>query len=910
MSYRALDNRLDALHAGPCNPVRRRRLPVLMMFLAVPLGVLADGSASFNQTNWGGIKTDTPPIAPINNTGWTNYNDAHSLLAPVNSGADLFAVGPLISVEHTSDGDFAFAQDSVTRTTNSDFTTTVEGVAPVFTNVVASAGSIQLASGRTSGSYTSSLIDTYLGGASDVHYSLKNVQFSATVPSGTSISADGDPGNFLATVYLRAGSSANPGDATWTAWQEFASGFTIGSFLERRYVQFEVQLTTNNSAVTPSLDDITIGMVKFPSGTGVEVASGSVALKAGFASGTYFSKILDLTKTRELISLEYDRTVPSQSTVQLFVRASNQPSPTASPRDWTAWTQITASSPASLASLGLRRYFQYKAEIAAPGGGSPALDRVKLNYRDDPDDTPRWLSSSRFDTGSAASHIDAIYWTEDETLPAGTDVQLKLAAANEPGKISNANTGTPAAGQTYFVGPDGTYGTYWNSADDDGGGCFKRSTWVACTNIPAQLNHEPTPTNDQNFAYLLTLVPSNGNSPKVSDVVVRYGTGNRHAVTVIPTSGVVLSEVDTATPFNVGVVLHTAPASDVTITFTSGDANEVLVNGGASGSLVFTNANWSVPQDIALTSVTDNAPDGDKSITITTTAASADANYNAIGVADIAVTNQDKDKYTATIIATDENATEAGQDRGTFTVSLNANATGSTGVSFSITGTANHAGSDYTPLLASPVTVAPGTRTATLTITPVNDNLLEGDETITVTLASGANYVVGTPSSATITIFDDEVPEVPTVSISASATRAREADGTQGFFTVSRTGLKTDPLAVFFTVGGTATAVSDYTAISGSSVIIPAGSSNTVMAVKPVNDSEVEGDETVTLTLSSSANYITGSSSTATVTITDDDAAPAPSGGGGGGGVVHPLLLVVILISARHRARRQSTAGW
>ena len=90
---------------------------------------------------------------------------------------------------------------------------------------------------------------------------------------------------------------------------------------------------------------------------------------------------------------------------------------------------------------------------------------------------------------------------------------------------------------------------------------------------------------------------------------------------------------------------------------------------------------------------------------------------------------------------------------------------------------------------------------------------------------------------------------------------------------VSRTGSTAAALTVNYTVGGTATAGADYTALSGN-VVIPAGSASATITVTPVDDTVSEGDETVVVTLSSSASYNVGSPSAATVTIADDDAAP------------------------------------
>lgn len=57
------------------------------------------------------------------------------------------------------------------------------------------------------------------------------------------------------------------------------------------------------------------------------------------------------------------------------------------------------------------------------------------------------------------------------------------------------------------------------------------------------------------------------------------------------------------------------------------------------------------------------------------------------------------------------------------------------------------------------VTVTAGSTTTDFDVNPVNDALLQGDQTIICTVASGSGYAVGTASpSATATILDDELP--------------------------------------------------------------------------------------------------------------------------------------------------------
>jgi hypothetical protein len=91
---------------------------------------------------------------------------------------------------------------------------------------------------------------------------------------------------------------------------------------------------------------------------------------------------------------------------------------------------------------------------------------------------------------------------------------------------------------------------------------------------------------------------------------------------------------------------------------------------------------------------------------------------------------------------------------------------------------------------------------------------------------------------------------------------------------VTRSGPVTAALTVNFAVTGTAASGSDYAGI-GTSVTIPVGAASAVITVTPVNDTAVESDETVIVTLSASAEYTVVDPAAATVTITSDDGTPA-----------------------------------
>ena len=215
-----------------------------------------------------------------------------------------------------------------------------------------------------------------------------------------------------------------------------------------------------------------------------------------------------------------------------------------------------------------------------------------------------------------------------------------------------------------------------------------------------------------------------------------------------------------------------------------------------------------------------------------------------------------------TIAALDATATEAGPTTGAFRVSRTGSTASPLTVFYSVAGTATP-GTDYTALPGS-VTIPAGVAAANILVRPINDTLMEGNETVVVTLSSRPAYTIGSPSSATVTIISDK-----RVTIAALDPTATEAGPTTGAFRVSRTGSTASPLTVFYSVAGTATPGTDYTALPGS-VTIPAGVAAANILVRPINDTLMEGNETVVVTLSSRPAYTIGSPSSTTVTIISD----------------------------------------
>jgi hypothetical protein len=236
------------------------------------------------------------------------------------------------------------------------------------------------------------------------------------------------------------------------------------------------------------------------------------------------------------------------------------------------------------------------------------------------------------------------------------------------------------------------------------------------------------------------------------------------------------------------------------------------------------------------------------------------------------VTITDDDLLTVTIFPTDSGAAEPSTS-GRFTVKREGDLTGNLVVNYNASGIASN-GIDYVSLSGS-VTIAAGAASADIVLTPLDDNLIEGDESVILTLATNVAYNIGTPGVATIFIRDNEKVSV---SITAPDAMASEPGDDTGQFLISRGSVTSGNLTVNLALSGTATPGVDYLPLDNP-VVIPDGASSVTLDVIVFDDLHVEPTEDIILTILSSTNYNIGSPGQATVQITDDDANSVPAVG-------------------------------
>jgi hypothetical protein len=130
----------------------------------------------------------------------------------------------------------------------------------------------------------------------------------------------------------------------------------------------------------------------------------------------------------------------------------------------------------------------------------------------------------------------------------------------------------------------------------------------------------------------MTMIVSGLSDPEESAIVVP-------AVSVTPNNGLLTSESGATATFK--VALTTPPVANVSIPVSTSNPLEGAVS---TSSLVFTPANWNVPQTIIVTGVDDAVVDGSKSYSILLgPATSSDADYAGVNPRDVSVANLDND---------------------------------------------------------------------------------------------------------------------------------------------------------------------------------------------------------------------------------------------------------------------------
>ncbi len=324
------------------------------------------------------------------------------------------------------------------------------------------------------------------------------------------------------------------------------------------------------------------------------------------------------------------------------------------------------------------------------------------------------------------------------------------------------------------------------------------------------------------------------------------------------------SVAESAGAVSITVTLGAVSGKTVTVEYTTSDGTATAGSDytATTGSLLFapdqTSQTFEVP-------ILDDADDEEDETVTVTLSNSDNATLGLPNPATLTVLDDDDPptvQFSAATYSADESAGAV-----SITVTLNAISGKTVTVDYATSDETATAGSDYTTASGT-LTFAPGQTVQTFEVPILDDAIDEADETVLLTLSDAGDAMLGSPNPAMLTILDDDGPEV---AFNAASYSVNEGVGNAVItVTLSYTSVQTIPV-VYTTSDGLATVGNDYVATSGTLTFAPGEQSLTISVPIIDDDTLLEADEALTLTLSNPAHATLGTPMTATLTIVDND---------------------------------------
>ncbi len=344
-----------------------------------------------------------------------------------------------------------------------------------------------------------------------------------------------------------------------------------------------------------------------------------------------------------------------------------------------------------------------------------------------------------------------------------------------------------------------------------------------------------------------------------------------HNGATVGTATVTIAASDAAVP-EISIAAGTSPitegtAAAFTLTRTGATAEALTVSVSVTevGAMLAANPPASVTfgadeSSAVLTVATDDDAVVEGASAVTAAVASGAGYAAAAGAGSAQVSVEDNDAATFTVTAGQTAIEEGGSTAVTVAIASGVTFAADQTVTLTASGTATAA--DYT-LAPTTLTLDAGETAVSATLTAVDDDGEEQDETVTVSAAHNGSTV----GTATVTIAASDAG-VPEISIAAGTSPVTE--GTAAAFTLNRTGATAEALTVSVSVTeGGAMLAADPPA----SVTFGVGESSATLTVATDDDAVVEGASAVTAAVASGAGYTVGTTASASVTVEDDDAA-------------------------------------
>ena len=499
---------------------------------------------------------------------------------------------------------------------------------------------------------------------------------------------------------------------------------------------------------------------------------------------------------------------------------------------------------------------------------------------------------------------------DDTDIDGDTDYTLTLETSSSDASYDGANTVTESVAVTNLddesAEPDGSITVSGGPLTTSEVGTFDQFTVVLdsapTANVTLSIGGLDS-TEGQLSANTLTFTPANWNVPQtvtvtgVDDPLIdgartynlnltassddpAYGGSNPPSGSVRVTNedddsaglrlqGGLLTTSEDGDADSFTVRLDTKPSANVVVSISGLDDTEGQLS---TNSLTFTPANWDTKQTVTVTGEDDPEIDGSQDYVLTLTTSSSDANYG--GLSDtVRVTNTDNDVLSGmTISGGPLNTSETGTSD-QFTVMLDS--IPSADVQVTITGLDGSEGS----LNKSTLTFTPDNWNVaqTITVTGVDDLLVDGTQDYTLTLttsSSGDNYGGANSVSKSVEVgnTDDDTLRIDSIIPGDAVPEGQSLE-----FEVTLNGETSDSISFPFQLGGAAD-TADWSKIIASDGVtidlqsgrieIPPGVVSFTFTIETIDDLLVEDPrESLTLTVDDVS---------ATGEILDNDSKPVP----------------------------------
>ncbi|MEG4959356.1 MULTISPECIES: DUF4347 domain-containing protein, partial [unclassified Microcoleus] len=310
------------------------------------------------------------------------------------------------------------------------------------------------------------------------------------------------------------------------------------------------------------------------------------------------------------------------------------------------------------------------------------------------------------------------------------------------------------------------------------------------------------------------------------------------------------------------IVLTKAPTANVTVNVAAGSQINAIA------PLVFTPANWNVPQTVTVTATDDTVVEGAHSGTIDhSVAGGSAAEYLPVAIAPVTVTIADNDTATSTagvkISPTTTYAAEGGAN-GSYSAVLTGQPSSDVTVSFATD-------SQIEALTSFTFTNANWNLPQTATVKATDDSAVEGTHLSTIAASASSTDLaynnIGIPKVDVLIIDNDS----PGIAVTPNSTNAAEG-GVADSYSIVLTKAPTANVTVNFAAGSQIDALAPIT-------FTPANwNAPQTVTVKATDDSIVEGTHTgfilSSVAADSAAEYLPVAIAPVTVTIADNDIAP------------------------------------